>query len=298
MAIVCLNEQAGIGERCITRNNFGLINAAFLAVPGFQFDTASDFADETKWLEAIRDGNLYPVQDILEFEDTTTDDIKYTTPRGFNYKMADGIRSYTLRLNVDLESHKVLRSYSSKNWSIFKADVNKNTKGTSADGTIVKGINLAYFEVGMMKDATADAPAWTSIEVQESDVEEWDTDGVYLNNPTFLPTQLKGVGTIVLAQVGTITTNVFTVTANYVDDSKLDGANSGADTSDAISGALLANFEVNDGSAIITPDSVTESTTTAGEYEIDCTTATISSGTCQFIPSTTLLYKSQVLTLA
>lgn len=298
MAIVCVNEQAGIGSRCESQNNFGMLNSLFLAVPGFSFSSFSDFADQAKWLENIRDKNIFPVQDILEQEDITTDDVEYQSPRGYYSKMADGIRGYLVRLKLDLESHKVLRTYSGKNWTVFKADVNKNLMGTSPDDTTVQGFSVAYIQAGMMRDATADTPAWSSLKIQEADVEEWDTDGVYLNNPTFLPGQLDGVGTIVLAQVGTITANVFTVTANYTDSSKRDGASSGATTTQAISGGLLANFEVNDGSGIITPDSVTESTSTAGQYEIDCTTATISSGTCKFIPSTTLLYESQTLTLS
>lgn len=296
--IKCLNDAAGIGDRCEKRNNFGQINAAFLLKPGVQFDTASDFASDTVWNTKIVAKDIIPILDILEVEPSSTDALVYTAGTGEKVFLGDGIRGNILKVLYDLKSHQLLRNYSNKNWSIIVADRNKNIRGTSPDGTIVKGFSLGYFNVSMQGEPTgADNPALTMVEYQLRDTQEWDTEGVYISNPTFLPSQLAGVGTVVMTQVGTIATNEYVVDVAYVDDARLNGQNSGADSSYAITGADENNFSSLDGSsATVAILTATESTTVPGRYTVAHTAYT--AGTSTFVATSDLKYESSALTLA
>lgn len=297
MAIKCLNAEVGIGERCENINKFSQLAAMFLAKPGVQFDTASDFADETVWNTKIAAGDIIPILDILEVENQNSEDFIYTTPGGRKIKNGDGIRGQGLKLLLDLKSHQILRGYSGKNWGCYKADTNKHMMGTSPDGTIVKPFKLQYFEVGMQGDPVAGGDAaFTPIEYQMADTEEWDTDGRYLDNPLYLPSQLQGVGTVVATQVGTLSTNDFVFDVKYTDSTRLNGQSSGADTEAAIEGGVVGSFQVLDASgAVITPTSVTEDAVTAGRYAFVNPSLP---ATVQMIATSDLKYKSQLLTLA
>lgn len=297
MAIKCLNEVVGLGERCISENNFAQMNAMFLAKPGVQFDTYSDFADEDVWNTKIIAGDIIPILSIEEVENQNGEDFIYTTPSGRKIKNGDGVRGQGFKLILDLKSHQILRSYSGKNWGCFTADMNKNIKGTSPDGTVVKPFNLQYFQVGMQLDPVAGGdPAFTPVEYQMKDVEEWETDGVYLNNPLFLPSQLQGVGTVVITQVGTLSTNDFVIDVLYTDTKALNGQSSGAAATAAIEGAVVANFLVLDPSgAAITPTSVTPDTVEEGRYAFVNPSLP---ATVKLVATATLKYTSNTLTLA
>lgn len=298
MALKCLTTNVPIGERCQPENPFAQILSIFLCKPGVQFDTAADLASEAAWNTKIIAEDIIPIHGIKEVEDQTTDDLIYQSPTGEKTKNGDGIRGYSVKMNLDLKTHQILRTYSGKNWGVITVDRNKNIMGTSVDGTIIKPFKTQYFEVGMQKMAVgSDTPAFTTIELQMADAQELDSFGVYVYNPTFLPSQLYGVGRVVCTQVGTISANAYVVDVAYVDDTKLDGQNTGADTSAAISGALAANFSSKDGAgATVVILTAVEDSLVLGRYTITHTTYT--AGTCTFIASTTLKFASEALTLA
>ncbi|MFK5173322.1 hypothetical protein ACI3QN_12485, partial [Propionibacterium freudenreichii] len=87
------------------------------------------------------------------------------TATGSNIFQFEGKRGRKLKVQLPLELHKVLRTYSFKNWRVFRIDQNNNIIGTSPDGTVVKGIKLSYFRVGkQMQDSTSGT--YTPIEMQ------------------------------------------------------------------------------------------------------------------------------------
>lgn len=289
MAIVCLNSLSGIGEVCDQETPITITSGFFLTRPDFEFATFSAFALQASWLTGIVDGKVFPVQGVkdeenMDFEDSVTD-----TPSGDKVFNFEGRRGKRFKLLLPLELHKILRTYDRKNFKIFYLDRNNNIRGTTPDGTKVTGFSLSYFRIPKQQSPYPENPAFSFVELQEADINEWDTDGVYVR-PTWLGSRVKGVLPVVTTS-STVASFIFTTAVSYVDNSALTSA--GANTTAAISGLVVGNFKViNESGVIVTPESVVESTTTPGTYTV--TTAAMVSGSVQVIPTSTALYKSEI----
>jgi hypothetical protein len=291
MGILCLNTVEGLGLRCEPENDLSILRGIFLTKPDFNFVSFTSFATEADWLAAIAAGNIFPILGIKEYEAADVEDNIYESPIGEKTLNYEGMRGMILKVKYDVKSHKILRTYANKNWKMFKFDLNGNVIGTSPDGTKVQGFKIGYFHVSKQMTATADQPAWTLINIQESIVAEWDERGVYCK-PTFEPADLNGVLPVVLT-CSTVTTFAFTATVSYVDESKLTSA--GADTTVPISGLLAANFYVLDQGGLVETVTVSESLVSPGTYTV--TGVDITSGSCQVIATAANLYKSTEIAL-
>ena len=298
MGLICLNNVEGIGERCVKGNGLTVNKGVFLTKPDFEFATFASFATQADWLTAIAAGNIFPVLDIQEIEPQPVADGVYQSPTGEKTDTFKGMRGYILKLNYDLKSHKILKTYAGRNWRIFKFDSNNNIKGTTPDGTKVKGFKVGYLKVFDQDDAESGKPAFTRVEIQESDPKEWDGDdngsiygGVYVT-PTWLAADLRGVLTV-KAVPSVVAAFAFTVQVNYEDGSYLTAA--GAKRTAAISGLLAANFRVIDQTGAVEVCEVAESAATSGLYTV--TGVDITTGSVQVVPSSTMLFKSAVVAL-
>lgn len=292
MSLICVNDLAGVGEECNQATPITVLSGLFLTTPDFEFANFTDFADQDKWLEGIRDGYIFPLQGIQEEEPQDVEDGVYEGSTGDKTFMYEGKRGSIYKFKMSLDAHKIMRGYSFKNWRLFELDRNNNIKGTSPDGTKATGFKLSYFRTKKQDKPTSENPPFTPVELQHANVKEYDQNGIYVS-PSWLAADLYGVLQVTLV-AGTITSNKFTVTVNYVDGSSKGSA--GTAPSAAISGLGAANFKVVDQLGAVldsaTQYTATESSTTPGEYEIDATVGAMTSGTCQVIPSTTMLYKS------
>ncbi len=288
--LVCLNTLDGIPSGCQTENPFTTIKGGILEVPNKSFSSYANFADETQWKTRIANKELFPILDVIEIEPVNVEDGFYDAPDGERIFLYEGQRGYILKVKYELARHKVLRSYSGLNWKMYKYDKRNNLMGTTPDGTVVEGFDLSLFYVSKIdNNVGADTPAFTMIHIQERIVDEFDSQGLYLT-PTFLMQKLPAV-TKVVATPGAISTFVFDVVVDYQDSSGLQ--NDGTSRSKAITGLLIGDFEVIDQTGtIITPSSITESATTPGTYTV--TTAAMTSGSIQVIPSATSLFESAV----
>ena len=293
MAIVCLNSLQGIGETCEQETPITITSGFFLARPDFEFATFASFATKADWLTAIVDGKIFPVQGIKDEENKDFEDSVTDTPSGDKVFNFEGRRGKRFKLLLPLEAHKVLRTYDRKNFKIFYLDRNNNIRGTRLDDTKVTGFSLSYFRIPKQQSPYPENPAYSFVELQELDINEWDKNGIYVN-PSWLGTKIKGVLNV-QATPSTVTTNDFTVTVFYEDDSSLSSA--GAKQTAVISGLLIGNFRVIDQTgAVITPTSVTESATMLGTYTVETTAMT--AGSVQVIPTSTALYKSEIETVS
>lgn len=290
MSATCFNDVPGIGELCREGNGLQGIYGLVFADPDFEFTAASNFATLSDWTTGISGGQLFPVMGIKEDEDTTPDDVIWEGPYGDKVHITEGRYAKTYRLHLTLEQHKRLREYMQKKWKVFKIDRGGNLRGTLTSDNKVVGFDISFLRVGKMADAVADTPALTPIMIEEADPKQWNDSGIYLT-PSWLPSEEIVPLTEVDATPGSITSNVFDVvvsfTGGYTD--------AGAANTIAITGLEAANFVVKNSDGLtLTPNSVTESATVPGTYEIDCTDDTISSGTVQVIASSTALYRSDV----
>lgn len=300
MAVQCLNNKAGIGDRCKKKNNFAPIAGYFLATSDQSFATATDMADVTKWDEDIRDKKLLPLHDIEAVEPQPVEDGVFTGATGRKVKQYNGINGAKYSFLLDLESHKILKTWTGGNFRIYKYDMNNNIKGISVDGTIVKGIKLSYFEVSNQDEpAGADTPAFTHVEIQEADANEWNDFGVYLENPNFIIGDRVGVNTVILTQVTAVAGNAWVCSVAYVDDSRYDGQALGVDTSNVITGLVAANFsgfKAADGTAL---DAVTaaEDGDIPGQYTVGATLL-VATDTVKVDPSTANQHESDLVTIS
>jgi len=254
------------------------------------------------WDTKIAAGSIFPIQNIINTEGQDGDNIFYETAQQERLLLLPGKNSAKYEVEMPLDQHQnAYANLNAKNWEMFVFDIFGNIIATQdSDGTI-RGLTLAYFNVDRLNTATLDQAVLTKLDWDITDVNEININGVYLN-PSFIatnswfPTKLGGVLKVQTSS-GAIAANAFTTAVSYVDTANYKG--DGSSKTEVIPDLLIANFEViNQTGAVITPDSVTESATISGTYDIDCTAETITSGSVQVIPSTTALYKSEVETLS
>jgi hypothetical protein len=286
-----INQLAGIGETGDQSTPLTVTAGLLLVTPGFQFDTVSDFGNIQKYKDAIIAGNMYPVKNILDDEPDDFADVVTKTATGSNIFQFEGKRGRKLKVQLPLELHKVLRTYSFKNWRVFRIDQNNNIIGTSPDGTVVKGIKLSYFRVGkQMQDSTSGT--YTPIEMQEGSINQVDKFGVYIN-PDWEASDLEGVLQVKLVS-GVIAANATVVTVNWVDNSAIKA--SGVKNSVPVTGLVAANFKLINQTGAVVVATVVESTTIQGQYTIS--NASLTSGSLQIMPTATQMFESTVVTLA
>lgn len=293
MGLVCLNNTPGIGETCAQSSPLTVLSGLFLTSPDFQFDTFADFATESVWKAGIANGDIFPVQNIDEDEIQNVEDAIYESPTGNKGFQYEGRRGHMFKVRLPLEQHKKLRQYSHGNWRAFYLDYSNNMRGTTPDGTIVKGFRLSFFYIPKQQLPSADGPAFSLIQLQERSIDEWDKNGIYVN-PTWLGSDLQGV-LDVLQTPGSVSSNSVTVSVAYIDDSELTAA--GAAKSTPVSGLVAANFKILNGTTEVTTGKTVTETAVAGTYTVAATTL-VAGYKLQVIPSATMLYRSEQDTLA
>lgn len=302
MGLTCLTDVFSPSKTCETRTDITATKALVLSVPGTTFADATEFATESVWLTKIASGNLYPIIDMEDTEVQDGENIFQETSYQVRTKLLDGKRSAKLTVKLPLDQHQIAYEYlNGRSWEAFFVDIFGNIQGTyNSDGTI-RGFTLAYFNVDRQNTPNAsDSAVATMLDYDMVDIYEWDKSGVYLN-PTsaddpWFPQRLDSVLKVVTTSTA-IAANAFTTSVAYVNNAKPLPA--GTTNSEVISGLLIGNFEVIDQNGdVITPDSVTENPAGSGDYDIDCTAETITSGSVQVKPTTVALYKSEVEVLS
>jgi hypothetical protein len=298
MGLVCLNDLPGLGSGCGQAAPLQPASGLLLTLNDFEFSTFSDAVNQTKWLEGIKDGKIFPLQEIDDEEKMDFEDSEQETSTGRLIFQFEGARRRMYKVTVPVDLHQKLRDYSFQKLRVFVVDYNNNIIGTSPDGTKLKGFKLSYFRVLKQEWATSGNGYSTNIKIQYADVNEWDRFGKYFT-PTWLASDLNAI-TKVEATPSVMAANKFTISVNFVDKAEISGA--GSLKTAAISGLVAANFQLIDQTgATLSPTTAytaTESTSTAGLYTIDATVGAMTSGSVQVIPSVTMLYKSDVETVS
>lgn len=296
MSVLCLNTIAGIGTQCKTGNPFaGLLGLVF-ADPDFTFDASSKFADSDEWATGIVAGQLFPVMGVKEDEDTTPDDVIWESPYGDKVFITEGKYAKTYKLILTLEQHKKLREYTGKKWKVYKIDRNNNIKATVDEDGNYNGFDISFMRISKMADATADTPAMTSIMIEETDPKQWNEKGAYVTPSWLASEEIIPLSEVTLTS-SVVAANVFTITVNFDAGLNADGSVNNIPISGLVPGNLIIVDQDGDTLSNAGDYTVTESTTDAGEYEVDATVGTITSGTCQVVATTAALYRSDVLAI-
>jgi hypothetical protein len=291
MSLVCTAQVDGIPIECRNGNNFVLMRGLYFFAPGFSFADAATAGDDANWKQGVVDGNIFPVHGIREIEDTSTEDSIYESAGGDKKELYEGKRGFKASFDMTLDAHKTFRKYAGLNYPIAWYDRNNNIYMHSPDGTQLTGMDVDFSNVQKQMLPTADTPAFSIIEFQLSEASQWDDFGAVVQ-PTkgttadkWLPSDIDSVTKVIVDQVGSVSGNSAVFTVKYKSLSETD--NQGDYVAEAaVTGmdvTTFTNFTFTDGSAVVAPDTMTESATTPGEYTANFTTFT--TGTVQILPT-------------
>lgn len=239
-----------------------------LSVPYFKFDSEADFQDESKWLDAIAAGYLFPLRGIVEI--TSADKEPSFMETGYNTKIntLPKRRGAAYRYLYPTTSHVSLQDYNDRSWRAFYIDQGGKIIGT-LDGSRVRGVELSLFYVEGLPTPSPQEAVNTTVHVQEADAGELDRNIVAFK-PAWNSKRLEGVLTCVLS-AGELTTS-FTATVTY--------------NGEPLSGLTSSNFELEGGSVAVSSFSEVSD----GVYSI--TPSSLDGFTCQVVPTVENLFQS------
>lgn len=162
-------------------NTMMYIEGAFLSPKGFTIAYANR-GDLTVWQQALKDGNLTPLHNLLEKEDNNTEETYNESILGFTYLSDQGEYKNKLNYNLDLEKHKALDAISGADLDIWYYDYNRNFYCTTDDNkTTIRGFSSERIALDKLSLATTQAPALTIIDVELKDSDELNKRGVVEN---------------------------------------------------------------------------------------------------------------------
>lgn len=209
LGTVCKVSQAHIGSLgCSLKSPFKDTVALFIARHGFAFATFTDFADKTKWEDAIKSGEIIPLKGIVEIDDQSEDAQYFESTGGVRVPGREGSYRNIYMFSLPFEVHKALRSLANGNFDIFTFDSAGNIVGTSPDGVKVTGMVPSMFNVEKMAQARQDnTPAWTRVAVDISDVRQFNNFGVYVE-PEWSPISLEPIAPVHLSVTSSTTTKI------------------------------------------------------------------------------------------
>lgn len=304
ISLVCSSIRDGLPEGCTSGNPIRVM-AGFYGVAKGTSMTYSDASALSTYTAYVISKTLLPVHGLDSVEDTSVEKKVEETDLGRKKTNHPGYRGYKFKIDLTGDEHQALKTWENANIDIIPYDALGNIYfAPSATTGYVKGFGISYFDVEKLPVATADASTKTMLEIQETETLEMD-EFLYIrpNKATAIadrwkPTDVKTISKATITQSGSIAANAFVVDVALVSKSFI---KDGSLASQAVTGLVLANFLVKDGlGAVVTPDSVTETPGTPGEYTVDCTGTGFTAGTVTLSAqaSDEVLYESLVVTLS
>lgn len=300
--LVCSSSRNGIPDGC-KKGNPILSMAGFYAITKGTTISYANFCDNSAMLDLVIAKTLLPAHSVFSIEDMSTEKIVEESNIGRKKTNHLGFRGYKVTFDYTPDQHQALLTWANSNIDIIPYDIAGNIYAAAAATGYVKGFGIEYFDVEKLGVPSPESGMKSVLEIQETDPTELE-DFKYIKPSKFTavadrwsPEDVKTISLATLTQVGSITANVFVVTAALVSNAEI---KDDALTSAAVTGLLIGNFTVKDGSGnAVTPDSVTETSGTPGEYTVDCTGTGYTGGTVTLLAVNTdeKLYESNVLTL-
>ena len=254
---VCTATIGNLGSMCEGGNNQQALTGLILTTGSFSFASLADFADKAKYEAAIKAKQMFPLMGFKEYDDNSEETPYYTSPLGDMIKLRDGKNQYRFRFILDLNTHKELQKFSNSNLRYFLVDAGGTIYAYSNDGIEVKGFSISNFEAEKQKRATADQPAWSPVNIVESNPTEWDRNGIQVT-PDWIAEDLTALANVNMGTSGTPSATEIKVTVGYPTGSV--DPNTGAISEVAIVGIEQADFKflkASDGSTQ-TPTSMTD----------------------------------------
>lgn len=206
---VCATELQNVGSLgCKKVNPFVDAVTLIFTTPDFEFASFEDFADESKFTDAIKAGKMFVIHDIVEIDDQSEDTRYYEAPNGNRTPRRLGKYRHMYNFNKPLEVHKALQSFRNADLNLIIVDDIDNVSAYSPDGVKVKGFDIGMINPEKMKSAGQDdTPAWTPLMVDLRDAKQWNEKGVFVN-PSWSPLALESVSDVEISVVSASATSV------------------------------------------------------------------------------------------
>jgi hypothetical protein len=211
---ICTSTIGNLGTMCNKGNNQKALTGLILTTGSFSFATLADFADQTKYEEAVKAKQIFPLMGFKEYDNNSEETQYYESPLGDMIKLRDGKNKYLFRFHLDLNTHKELQKFSNSDLRYFLVDAGNTIYGFSNDGTTVKGFSISNFEAEKQMRATADAPAWSPVSIVEQNSSEWDQNGIQVT-PNWIAEDLGALANVLLVTSGTPSATEIIVEVGY-----------------------------------------------------------------------------------
>jgi len=286
----CPISVQGIGIKgCLSGNPLKMPHKVVLAVPGFSFDTYSDFIDEDVVNAAIAAKNLFPLETIVDIEDTSSEDTEVESGNKQKHTTQFGKRGFTAYMNCTLKQNEYLKDFGGIGWTIYIVGIDGSWEGQTPDGITVAGHTTSRVDFpGMMRSWDTAQISRTPIKIEFDDNDEMDKKIVLAKaaDLDWYPKKITPL-TLVLITNATFDTNELTGTFNVVND------RSAVVESSPIISVATSNISVTDqaGDPVVPSDATS---TIPGIWLFTATANGMTAGTIELIPSADSLVYSEV----
>lgn len=302
MALICSNAFASLVASC--KNGNGILNFGgfIMSVDSQSFATPAAAGDRDNWVNDIINGLLFTAPAAKQVADQSADDVIWTSESQEKIKLQPGKVEIVFSLYLTAEQHATIYTWSGSKGNIYIYDLNGKILCTNPSGTIRRGFKVSYLDVASWKAPGADQPMLTNITVQLEDVQELNKNLAVIDPQQgvtadrWLPSGLPSLSEVTVEQVGSVAANVLTFDVKQ--ESSRETGNDGLPVIiSAVSGLDVTtpfdNFVFTDGASVVTPNTITESSTVPGRYEATFTTFT--TGTVQVVPTVDNVWTSDAL---
>ena len=239
IAPICSSSFGNLGAMCEAGNGLATATGIVLTTDSFSFANATEFATLSKWQDAVKAKQIFPLMGIMETDDNTEEVSYYESPQGSKVKLRDGKYIYTYKFYLSLAQHKELQKFSSAKLRYFIIDAKNQIRGYSPDGTEIKGYSIQTFEAEKMQPASADTPAFSPISIVEQNASQWNGFGAVIS-PNWEAEGLSSLTNVDLSIVGTPSATTIVVNVG----AKIGLNPDGSDSLVAITGIAPADFVV------------------------------------------------------
>lgn len=210
-----------VGQKFNPKEDLGRTIKYILTMNDFQFATQTLAETQSEWQDAIEAGNVFPLPYILENEDMSEDDVRQDFTGGDSLKVREGRQAEKGNILVSVADFAKLKSYNNKTWRLFEVDENGNILGTSSDGTVFQGFELADLDIGKMNRTIGDAKRLVGITMKHREPSE---SGKYLavvrplelTSSSWDPRDLDGLTDVEVTVNSSIATKIVVTATAYL----------------------------------------------------------------------------------
>ena len=176
---VCNAEESGRlkGTASASKSQSGAVKELFWSPESFAFANKADAIDQDVWNTEVGNGNLWYIGVVEEFDSNDTEATYYESPNGdLRLKTAEAKRVKQYRLVECACKHAALLSFDAQNGRLFFRTAKNYLKARMEKDGTVRGFKTNQFDVGILQDATTEAPAFTPIDVTYANPVDDDKD--------------------------------------------------------------------------------------------------------------------------